>query len=69
MSEFLFKIKNNFTFTLVIFFIIISIILYFVDRQKFMENGDKKEELAAKIISIVYLIGSISIYLLIQIMI
>lgn len=67
MSNLIFKLEKYFSLTLVILMLIISAILYFDDRKRFKVNQYKKEEKVAKVLSIIYLVGSISIYLVIKI--
>lgn len=65
--EILYKLKNNFTIGVVVFMVIISLILYFVDRKRFIKNKYEKEEKIAKILSYIYFFGSIGLFIVLKI--
>lgn len=67
MDNFMSMLKAYFNLTLLIFIIIMSVILYFVDRKKFIENGDVKEEKIAKVLSYIYFFGGIGLYIFLRI--
>ncbi|TCK93287.1 hypothetical protein EDC19_1478 [Natranaerovirga hydrolytica] len=67
MMEILYKLKNNFTIGVVVFMVIISLILYFVDRKRFIKNKYEKEEKIAKILSYIYFFGSIGLFIVLKI--
>lgn len=66
MSQLLFKVKNNYSFTLVLFIVLISFILYFVDKKKLEQSGDILEAKISKVLAIIYFLGSIALYIVIQ---
>ncbi|TCT13957.1 hypothetical protein EDC18_10726 [Natranaerovirga pectinivora] len=63
MEEIIYKLKANFTLNVVIFMIIISLILYYIDRKKFIEQEYKTEEKVAKILSYIYFFGSLGLFI------
>ncbi|MFP4697797.1 MAG: CLC_0170 family protein [Eubacteriales bacterium] len=67
MEQILYQLKVNFNVTLLVLFIIISIILYFYDRKRFIRSNDKKEEVIAKVLGYVYFWGGIIIFFALRI--